>query len=145
MPRRSISLSAKGLGTFEAQSVHTGVLAQLIAKRRWVVHEPHAPLALVPAPAQVVSDFLETRKHRFAFTGHILIGRNLGGSLVWCMRCKDATCLARASARTGDKHNAWHSAFRQAMEHPAVVQFWQAHCRNGLEPEKQPHMRVSCR
>ena len=28
--------------------------------------------------------------------------------------------------RKGDKHNAWHSAFRQAMEHPAVVQFWQA-------------------
>ena len=33
MPRRPISLSAQGLGTFEAQSVHTGVLAQLMAKQ----------------------------------------------------------------------------------------------------------------
>ncbi|CAE7933395.1 unnamed protein product [Symbiodinium necroappetens] len=65
--------------------------------------QPRGWAPLKPNPCtQVVSDFLETRKHRFAFTGHILIGR------------------------TGDKHNAWHSAFRQAMEHPAVVQFWQA-------------------
>ncbi|CAE7493950.1 RBBP6 [Symbiodinium pilosum] len=64
--------------------------------------QPKGWAPLRPNPCtQVVSDFLETRQHRFAFTGHILIGRK------------------------GDKHNAWHSAFRQAMEHPAVVQFWQ--------------------
>ncbi|CAJ1454003.1 unnamed protein product [Effrenium voratum] len=57
---------------------------------------------LKPTPChQVVTDFLEQHKHRFAFLGHILVGR------------------------TGDKHNAWYSSFRRAMEHPAVVSFWQ--------------------
>ena len=27
--------------------------------------------------------------------------------------------------RKGDKHNAWHSAFQKAMQHPAVLHFWQ--------------------
>ena len=65
------------------------------APREWT------PLRSSPCE-RVVTDFQQERQHRFAFTGHILIGRK------------------------GDKHNAWYSAFRAAMQHPAVVHFWQS-------------------
>ncbi|CAK9094638.1 Fe2OG dioxygenase domain-containing protein [Durusdinium trenchii] len=58
------------------------------------------PLEAMPCK-RVVDDFQAKRAQRFAFTGHILVGRK------------------------GDKHNAWYSAFQKAMQHPAVLHFWQ--------------------
>ena len=122
MPRRPISLSAQGLGTFEAQSVHTGVLAQVMAKQVGCSRTSCA----TGRPAEVVSDFLATRKHRFAFTGHILIGRNLGpgpggsGKFAgpWCGdSCSD--CSDFDMCLTKDRGQAQCLAFRFPASHGA--------------------------